>query len=182
MFNEIQIKMKKFDFLKTLPRMVKSLTVLMLTMLMTVSALFAQYSGTGTFVKINSLDELTSGYYVVTNQNDVFALKNENSTTSTSYLLYTTAVFTNPTADIVWNVTVADGSITLYNEAVSMYAAYPGSSNSAHMTATLDDKARWTATLDESSNWVLTNKYSTNRYLCFNPGSPRFACYQNHNQ
>ncbi|MBO7492506.1 MAG: fibronectin type III domain-containing protein, partial [Bacteroidales bacterium] len=174
--------MKKFDFLKTLPRMVKSLTVLMLTMLMTVSALFAQYSGIGTFVKINSLDELTSGYYVVTNQNDVFALKNENSTTSTSYLLYTTAVFTNPTADIVWNVTVADGSITLYNEAVSMYAAYPGSSNSAHMTATLDDKARWTATLDESSNWVLTNKYSTNRYLCFNPGSPRFACYQNHNQ
>lgn len=175
--------MKKFDFLKTLPRMVKSLTVLMLTMLMTVSALFAQYSGTGTFVKINSLDELTTGYYVVTNQTGEFAMQNVVSTTSTKYILSTNATFSNPTTDIVWSVNVAtDGTISLYNEAAEKYVAYTASGNSANMIATLSDQGRWTPSLDDNGNWVLTNVDVNTRYLSYNSGSPRFACYANHNQ
>ncbi len=175
--------MKKFDFLKTLPRMVKSLTVLMLTMLMTVSALFAQYSGTGTFVKINSLDELTTGYYVVTNQTGEFAMQNVVSTTSTKYILSTNATFSNPTTDIVWSVNVAtDGTISLYNEAAEKYVAYSGSGNSAYMIAALSDQGRWTPSLDAAGNWVLTNVGVNTRYLSYNSTNPRFACYGNNGQ
>lgn len=176
--------MKKFDFLKTLPRMVKSLTVLMLTMLMTVSALFAQYSGTGTFVKINSLDELTTGYYVVTNQTGIFSM--QNVVVNNTYIQKETATFTNPTADVVWNITVnADGNISIYNEAVEKYVTYiggSGSANTANLTTTLSDQALWTPSLDDNGNWILTNVAASGRYLSYNPGSPRFACYLNHNQ
>ncbi len=174
--------MKKFDFFKALPSMVKRFSALMLVMLMAVTAVFAQYAGTGTFVKINSVDELTSGYYVVTNQTGAYAMKNENSTGSTTYLFSTDAVFTNPSANIVWNVTVADGVVTLYNEAVEKYAAYSGSGNSAFMSATLSDQSRWTVSLDAAGNFMVANVGVNTRYLSYNASSPRFACYGNNNQ
>ncbi|MBR4135472.1 MAG: fibronectin type III domain-containing protein [Bacteroidales bacterium] len=175
--------MKKFDFLKTLPRALKSATVLMLTMLMTVSTLLAQYSGTGTFVKINSLDELTSGYYVVTNQTGEYAMLNQNSNTSTNYILKTDAVFSNPDASIVWYITVAgDGTISLYNEAAELYPSYAGSGNSAILVSTLADNARWTPSIDVDGNWVLTNVAYNTRNLSYNASSPRFACYGNTSQ
>ena len=176
--------MKKLDFLKTLPQKAKGLAVLMLMMLMTVTSAFAQYTGTGTFTKITSAADLTSGYYVITNQTGIFALHNTSYVNgNTKYIYKSDAVFSNPGADIVWNVTVAgDGSITLYNEAVDKYVAYPGSGNSAILAAAVDDNARWTPSLDTADNWVLTNVAFNTRYLSYNPDSPRFAGYANHNQ
>ncbi|MBO4488748.1 MAG: fibronectin type III domain-containing protein [Bacteroidales bacterium] len=176
--------MKKFDLLKTLPTKVKGCIVLMLTMLMAVTSVFAQYTGTGTFAPITSLDDLTSGYYVITNQTGAYAMLNENSNTSTNYILKTDAVFTNPSANIVWNVTVAtDGTITMYNEAEEVYVAYPGNNkNSARLESTLSDNARWTPSLDANGHWVLTNVGYTTRFLSYNPDYTRFACYVNHDQ
>ena len=175
--------MRKAYVLKRLTGQVKRFAAFMLITLLAVGNAFADYDGTGVFTKINSADELTTGYYVITNQTGEFAMQNQVSTTSTKYIFKTDAVFNNPTADIVWLVTVSDGGqITLYNEAADMYAAYSGSGNSAYMISDLSDQGRWTATLDDDGNWVLENAATSGRYLNYNAGSPRFACYNNHNQ
>jgi hypothetical protein len=174
--------MRKVYTFKRLTGQVKRFAAFMLITLLAVGNAFADYDGTGLFTKINSVDELTTGYYVITNQTGEFAMQNQVSTSGTKYIFKTDAVFNNPTADIVWLVSVSDGQITLYNEAANMYAAYSGSGNSAYMIAELSDKARWTATLDDDGNWLLENVATSGRYLNYNTGSPRFACYGNHNQ
>lgn len=168
---------KSYNF-KRLGRQVQRLAAIMLVTLMAVGNVFAQYNGTGTFTKVNSADELTSGYYVITNQTGEHAMKN----TASSYIDQQDAEFNNPPASIVWLVTVEGDNLTIYNEAVGMYAAYSGSGNSAMLTATLDSKAYWTAELDEHNNWEVANVGTAGRYLSYNNGSPRFACYANHNQ
>ena len=176
--------MRKAYVLKRLTGQVKRFAALMLITLLAVGNAFADYDGTGVFTKINSADELTTGYYVITNQTGDFAMQNQVSTSSTKYILKTDAVFNNPTADIVWLVTVSDGGqITLYNEAANKYAAYSGSGNSAYMISDLSDQGRWNATLDDDGNWVLENVASSEqRYLSYNGTNPRFACYNNHGQ
>ncbi|MCR4964689.1 MAG: fibronectin type III domain-containing protein [Bacteroidales bacterium] len=167
--------MKKLDFLK-------SVVVMMLTMLMTVTSALAQYAGTGTFAQVSSAEDLTTGYYVITDQTGAYALTNEVSSNNV-FLLSTDAVFTNPSVDNVWYVTVAtDGTITMYNEAVEKYVVYLGSGNSANLTETVTDNARWTASLDANNNWVVENEGVSGRFLSYNAGSPRFACYGNNGQ
>lgn len=175
--------MRKVYVFKRLTGQVKRLAALTLITLMAVGNLFAEYDGTGTFTKINSANELVTGYYVVANQAGEFAMNNVVTGTNTKVLMPAAAVFTNPAANIVWLITVSsDGTITLFNEESGQYAAYSGSGNSAYMITDLSDKGRWTPSLDAEGNWVLENVATEGRYLNYNTSSPRFACYGNHNQ
>ncbi len=162
---------------------VRSIAALLLIMAVAVGSVFAQYDGTGTFTKITSVDELTTGYYVVANQGGEFAMTSEVNAGSTKYLLKTDAEFENPQAAIVWLIDVAaDGTVTLYNEAEGAYAAYSGSGNSAYTITSLSDKGKWNVSLDAAGNFVFENVATAGRYLSYNAGSPRFACYANNGQ
>lgn len=171
--------MKKFDTFKTLAQGVKSFVAMLVITLMAVGNVFAQYAGVGTFEKISTLSELTTGYYVIANQGDQFAMLN----TAGNYINKTDLVLTNPDNSIVWKIDVAgNGEVTIYNEAADAYVAYYGSSNNGYLISTLNDSARWTVSLDANSNWVFKNKLATERQLSYNASSPRFACYKNNNQ
>ena len=166
--------MRKSYSFKKLGRQVQRLAAIMLVTLMAVGNVFAEYDGTGLFTKINSTDELTTGYYVVTDANGEFAMFN----TGTSFLDKTDAVFFNPSASIVWYVDVdADGNVTLYNEEIGKYVEYHGNNNNAYLVETVSDNCRWTPTVEENG-FVLTNIAFPERMLRYNPSSPRFACYK----
>lgn len=56
----------------------KKLMALMLSIVL-IGSLWGLYDGQGTFTKINSIDELETGYYVIANSGDSFAMNNNNS-------------------------------------------------------------------------------------------------------
>ena len=175
--------MRKSYSFKKLGRQVQRLAAIMLVTLMAVGNVFAEYDGTGLFTKINSTDELTTGYYVITDETGAFAMLN----TGTNYLNKTDAVFLAPPASIVWYVSVdADGYVTLFNEEVGKYVEYHGStgstgSNNAYLVTDVTDQCRWEPTLNDAG-WILTNKEYTLRILSYNSSSPRFAAYGNMGQ
>ena len=177
--------MEKFYIFRKLAQEVKQFAAIALIVLLAVGNAFAEYDGTGTFTKINSADELTTGYYVVTNQTGEFALKNE---AASNYIYRSNAEFVNPSSDIVWYVNVAaDGSITLFNEEAGVYVEYHGNatsgSNYAYLVTELSDNCRWTPTLMDAG-WDLANAVKNFRHLSYNPSNNglRFACYANMNQ
>lgn len=169
--------MEKVYLFKRLTGQVKRLAALMLIVLMAVGNVFAQYNGTGQFTKINSVSELTTGYYVITDPTGTFAMEN----TGSNILNKTDAVFTDPSANIVWYVEVAsDGTLSIFNEAKNKYVEYhtPSSGNGNNVFLVLDfsDNCRWNFE-QTNSGWKLSNYVSTTRVLSYNSQSPRFACY-----
>ncbi len=179
--------MRKAYILKRLTGQVKRLAALMLITLMAVGNVFAQYQGTGTFTKINSQAELTTGYYVITDVNGEAAMLNEQGAPgNSSYIQRTTDVtivndgISNPDASIVWLVTVNAGTITIYNEAAQVYAASSTitSKNYACLIAESNDLSHWTPVFD--NGWSIQNVQNNDRYLRYNPsnGQQRFSCYK----
>lgn len=170
--------MRKAYIFERLTGQVKRLAALMLITLMAVGNLFAQYSGEGVFTKINSQDELTTGYYVITEKTGSKAMLNAGN----NILDAVDAVFENPAANIVWKVEVAtDGNVTLFNEEVNKYVEYHGSTaqtgkNNAYLVDEESDNTLWTPTLNEDG-WILRNIGFPLRVLSYNQQSPRFACY-----
>lgn len=171
--------MRKSYILRKLGSRIQRLAAIMLVTLMAVGNVFAEYDGTGLFTKINSLDELTSGYYVVTGtgENGDLAMLN----TGSNYINATTPVFFNPPANIVWRIDVdADGNVTFFNEEVAKYVEYHGSNNNAYLVATVSEQSTWTPSLD-NAGWVMTNVANTQRILSYNYNNgtnSRFAGYK----
>ena len=159
--------MRKVYIFERLTGQVKRFAAFMLITLLAVGNAFADYDGTGLFTKINSLDELTTGYYVVTNQDGEYAMSNQLPTTGSKFFYSEDAVFYNPAASLVWLVTVSADGITLYNEAIGAYAAYSGSGNTAYTITELTDKGRWTPSLDANGNWILENVATSGRFLSY---------------
>jgi len=138
------------------------------------------YSGTGTFTKINSVEELTDGYYVIA-YGTTYAMNNTHNGT---YLARTAIApsndeIANPSVDIVWKISTNGGGKTIYNEASTKYVSYTGSSNNVQIVdAVTADNQRWTITY-VSNLFVVTNKAETTRILQYNgtSGQERFCCY-----
>lgn len=170
--------MRKSYSFKKLGLKIQRLAAIMLVTLMAVGNVFAEYDGTGLFTQINSLDELTSGYYVVTGteENGDYAMLN----TASGYINATTPVFFNPPANIVWRIDVdADGNVTFFNEEAGKYVEYHGTGNKAYLVATASEQSTWTPSLS-STGWVMTNVANTQRILSYNynnGNNPRFAGY-----
>src|SRR5690606_22484101 len=112
---------------------------------------WGQYSGSGTFTKINSLAELTDGYYVITNEADAFLMTNGRSGLATTGYFLSAAVspsagvITNPSISNVWLIETNGSGKTIYNEEISRYVGWV-SDNSASIEATPADTNRWTFT------------------------------------
>lgn len=143
------------------------------------ASLWGQYTGTGTFTKINSLTDLTDGYYVVANSADGFAMNNTNAGkffTKTD-ISPTSGTITNPSTSIVWKIESDAAGRTIYNEASSKYVSYTGSSNEAYAVATAaTNNQKWTVAYS-SSTFEFKNLAVPARILKYNAGAPRFACY-----
>lgn len=131
-------------------------------------------SGPLTYSKITSKSELEETDYVITNASGEYAMRN-TVITSGPALNRTTAVFTDPSADIVWSVIKnSDNTYSFYNASVNKYVAL----NSNNNAATLVDNNTSNATKWNISNeLVVTSVAFPSRYLQYNSGSPRFAAY-----
>lgn len=139
------------------------------------------YDGTGTFLKITSVDDLTDGYYVITNEADAFAMNN----THTTFFAHTaitpfSGTLTNPDASIVWKIETNGSGKTIYNEVIEKYVGWQ-SGNSASAEDAPADSNRWTFTYADSK-FTVNNVATTTRQLSYNFTSPRFAAYGNTNQ
>jgi len=140
---------------------------------------WGQYTGTGTFEKINSLGELTDGYYVVLESNEAQAMNNTHNGT----FLGLTGVspssdeITNPATSDVWLIENNGSGKTIYSEASSKYVSYTGSSNNVQIVNDVtSNNQRWNITYS-SNTFVFNNVQVSSRILQYNASSPRFACY-----
>ena len=153
--------------------------------LMISSVGWGQYTGTGTFIKITDISDLTDNYYVIVNSGDTYAMNNTNTG---SYFTHTTVnpvndTITNPAKDIVWKIeTNVGGGRTIYNEDNAIYVSYTGSSNAAYaVTDVTANNERWTITY-ASGVFTFTNLAINTRMLQYNASYPRFACYTSNQQ
>jgi hypothetical protein len=139
---------------------------------------WGQYNNIGVFTKINSLSNLTDGYYVIVNSGDGFAMNN----TYTSFLGNTAITpssgnITNPSSNIVWKIESNGSGYTIFNNIISKYISYSGTANDLQITSTItSNNQRWN--FSYSSNvFSIINLQLNTRILQYNSGSPRFACY-----
>ena len=99
----------------------------------------ANLSAQGTFTQITTLDDLTSGQYLIVGDgaaSDGILLNQTDASGHNTFIKHTTVV--NPgseisegfTANNVFTLTITDGVITLYHESVG-FITYRGSNNHA---------------------------------------------------
>lgn len=139
------------------------------------------YNGQGTFVKVNSVEEVTDGYYVVTNENDEYLMTNTFTTfLASSDANVSNGEIVNPSVDNVWKLESDMTSYTIYNEVLEKYVGWT-SGNSVALSSTLADNYKWTLTY-EGAKFTVNNVSTPERQLSYNPGSPRFAAYGNTKQ
>jgi hypothetical protein len=153
-------------------------TLIMVAILMMAFLAWGQYSGSGTFNKITSIDDLTDGYYVIANSGEAFAMNNTNAG---SYFQHTAITpssgsITDPSTAIVWEIKTDGAGRTVYNHSSAKYVSYSGSSNAAYAVDSVSDNARWTITY-ASNVFTFANYAISTRMLQYNASSPRFACY-----
>lgn len=175
--------MEKVYSLKRLTGQVKRFAALVLVTLLAVGNVFAQYDGTGTFTKINSQDELTTGYYVITDVDGEFAMSNVLGGSGTKTYIQDVGIdvvnngIVNPTLDIVWMVTMyEDSTISIYNEAVGKYVAGTSSGNYASFNSAVASISSWTTKMYDNG-WDVTNVSNTRNIRYNASSSHRFSCY-----
>ncbi|MFY8187751.1 MAG: choice-of-anchor D domain-containing protein [Flavobacterium sp.] len=137
------------------------------------------------FQKITSLASLTDGYYIVA-FGESFAMNNTHNGT----FLDRTAIspinneIINSNPSIVWKIETNGGGRTIFNEQISKFISYTGSSNNVQIVdGVTTNNQRWNITY-ESDLFVFANLEVTNRILQYNNvvGSERFACYTTNQQ
>lgn len=141
-----------------------------------------EYAGIGTFEKITSTDDLTDGYYVITNEADAFAMNNTHTTFfGHTEITPSSGELVNPDVSIVWKIETNGEGRTIYNEVTGKYVGYTGSQNTASAEDAPANTNRWTFTYTDDK-FTVNNVATTARQLSYNSSSPRFAAYGNTNQ
>jgi hypothetical protein len=142
---------------------------------------FADYSGTGVFNKITSMNELTDGYYVITGGTTAYAMGNTHNGTllAREEVSIASGQITNPAVSVVWRIQTNGSGRTIYNEAIAKYVSYTGSSNNVQVVdAVTANNQRWNITY-VSELFVFNNVEISARMLQYNgnAGQERFVCY-----
>lgn len=146
------------------------------------------YDGNGTFVKINSLEELTDGYYVIAANPEFgdWAMSNSHNGTyfSRAEISPESETVIDPEVTIVWRIQTDGAGKTIYNDSSAKFISYTGSSNNVQVVDEVtSDNQRWNITFgnddDEENVFIFTNMGVTGRILQYNSnsGQERFACY-----
>ncbi|MDM1072857.1 hypothetical protein HX001_10195 [Empedobacter brevis] len=140
------------------------------------------YNGQGTFVKVTDLSDVTNGYYVITNEADLFLM---TSNLSSSFLQsadvsVVNEKIENPSTANVWKIEANGASYTIYNEVVEKYVGWV-SGNSAALSSSLTNNYKWSFTY-VSDKFTVNNVATPTRQLSYNASFPRFAAYNNADQ
>src|SRR5690606_4007581 len=148
------------------------------------------YDGNGTFVLINSIEDLTDGYYVIAANPEFGDWAMSSTMSDNNAFLTRTAIspvdetIVNPDAAIVWKIETNVGGKVIYSENSGKYISYTGSSNNVQVVDEVTaDNQRWTITYgndaDEENIFIFNNLSVTNRILQYNSNvnQERFACY-----
>jgi hypothetical protein len=157
-------------------------TLVALTLLLWGNVGFAQYTGSGIFNKIASVEEIEDGYYVIANSTDAFAMNHTNAGKYFTHTAITPSedVLANPATNIVWEVKKDGTNYTIsYTDGADItYVSYTGSKNEAHAVVSTipTDNQKWAVTID-AGVFKFENVATTTRLLQYNAGAPRFACY-----
>lgn len=130
----------------------------------------AQYAGVGTFNKISSVDEITSGSYMLVANKKAMSTEFKNNKFAPVDLDITgeEATMTNPAAELVFDFEVANGVITI--KSGDKIVGYTGKSTNFTFNTTPNSTAeldQWKAVLYEN-NIVLQNVSVDNRYIALN--------------
>lgn len=161
-------------------------SVIVLLLLLCSGKGWGQYTGTGTFTKITSVDDLTDGYYVITNETDAFVMTNGRSGNATTGYFVSAEIapvsgtLTNPSAANVWRIETNSSGRTIYNEVIEKYVGW-SSGNAASIEDAPADTNRWVFSFADNK-WTVNNVAASVRQLSYNSVSPRFAAYGNANQ
>lgn len=157
---------------------------------------FAQYSGQGTFIKITDINNLTDGYYVITNQTSEFVMtSNVNTSGNNNYfekiniseLTVNNENIIDPNSSYVWKIETSGNNKTIYNELTEKYVSWT-SGNSATGVTTVTNNSKWNITFVAGTTAALPNRIAVNnvntpaRQLSYNSSAPRFAAYSNTDQ
>ncbi|MFY8098051.1 MAG: hypothetical protein ACOVMH_09565 [Flavobacterium sp.] len=145
--------------------------------------LWSQYQGVGVFTKINSINELTDGYYVITNSDDELAMNesNTNGINEVTTVSSSIGVITNPPSTIVWRIQTDGSGRVIYNMSSMRYVSYSGFQNNIDAVSTVaNDAVRWSFSYS-SRGFVVKNLNSSNRQLKYQANNNNFACYNTGN-
>lgn len=123
---------------------------------------------TDAYKKITTLDELTTGNYVVAG-NSAHALQNK---VISSYYLGTSPVspvndiISNPAADIIWEIARSGNSISFFNEAVMKFAAMY--LNGTYRNLRMQEEPNWfTPTVTTDGNWSFESNDCSGYYMVY---------------
>ena len=139
-----------------------------------------------TFVKINSVADLTTGRYVIANDlcTYVASIKDAKTYLTAVAGVVTTGATSVDVSDLdqIWDITVGDnGNITIKNG--TKYVASNGGSNQVSLPEVVSDIVYFVPSIDKDGNINLACLVDTDaaRSLQFNAnaGQERFACYKN---
>ncbi len=153
------------------------------TITLTVSETPDIYLGQGIFKRVTSTDDLTDGYYVITNETSEFLMTSGRSgTASAGYFISDIAeanydFMLDPSASNVWKIETNEAGKTIYNEIIEKYVGW-SSGNAASIEAAPANTNRWTFTY-AGEKFTVNNVATPERQLSYNSSSPRFAAYGN---
>lgn len=150
--------------------------------LLFIGHLNAQYLGSGVFTRIQSVMDLTDGYYIITS-GTTKAMNNSHGGlyfSSTDIALVDNKII-NPPSSMVWKIESIGTHKTIYNENSSKFISYDGFLGSlANSVQVADfatsDNQRWTIT-DNGNIFFIRPVVDNSRILSHNPEQNRWACY-----
>ena len=131
----------------------------------------------GTYTKINSIAELTDGYYVIT-YNGTKAMTNNltgdylqpvDVTSSNNQIV-------NPNLEIIWEITTNGTSKTIRSANSSQFISYTSGTKIKLVSTASSDDERWKISY-AASKFVFRNVTTTSRILQYSTANPRFAAY-----
>lgn len=153
------------------------------SLLVTALTLFGSKSFADNYVQITSMDELTTGSYVVVGGTSSNAMSTTQSTTKNPYMEAKAVTIegdkiTNPDASVIWTITKDDdGTFSL--SANGQYISSNGSENSAKLIDAIANTAKYNVTVN-GGKFKFNNIDPNERFLQYNASATpkRFACYK----
>lgn len=144
------------------------------------------YDGVGVFKLVTAIEDVTDGYYVITNETSEFLMTNGRSGTVTGGYFVSEAIIpvansiTNPVATKVWRIETNGTGRMIFDQTNNVYVGW-SSGNSASIETEPADTNRWIFAYTDSK-FNVNNVAVSARQLSYNVGSPRFAAYGNDGQ
>lgn len=144
------------------------------TAILLVALLCGTSAWADTYTKINSIDELTDGKYVIAYMNTMAMVNQANGSRIAATTINVSGdAITNPDASIIWDITTTTNGVSISNSGIYVAGV---NDNKASLSDFEANVCEWNFSV-ENDNFRATNVQYTDRFLQYNSGSKWFACY-----